>query len=396
MKPLSATDEEESKRIFWVIQTVFGFIIGRSFYNYATILIPPFNTDILTSTIALVSAFTCVLWSWIDFSYTLIVGPYRLRNSAHERARFVTDLAIVLTYSYLFVFLDYLNKKPDGSIVPFLFALSLIYVGYAISGFLRRIQYGKRASRLGLILIYLVLFSALVFAYLFCYNKFPNSIVLVNRWFLLSTIILTISYRVIRSRLKRRAHIIAVDVDGVLANQIQGIIPIVEKEEGVKLSYNDVTSWNLPIGSTSIDKVIVREQAQRNYVVNMPLHKNANLVIDSLIKKYQIAIATARPTASDQWTKEWLSKNGISYDSYHNLKEGEKHNANLHFDILIDDYIGNVKSYLEKHTGKAILFAQPWNKDREQLQTYIQDGRLAICEEWSQIQKLVTQMLAKN
>ena len=34
MKPTSKYSEEESKRIFWVIQTIFGFIIARSFFIY--------------------------------------------------------------------------------------------------------------------------------------------------------------------------------------------------------------------------------------------------------------------------------------------------------------------------------------------------------------------------
>jgi hypothetical protein len=42
VKPVSATAEQESTRLFWVVQTVFGFILGRSFYDYGSSFIPPF------------------------------------------------------------------------------------------------------------------------------------------------------------------------------------------------------------------------------------------------------------------------------------------------------------------------------------------------------------------
>jgi hypothetical protein len=39
MKPVSPIAEKESERLFWVVQTVFGFIIGRSFYAYGSAFI---------------------------------------------------------------------------------------------------------------------------------------------------------------------------------------------------------------------------------------------------------------------------------------------------------------------------------------------------------------------
>ena len=191
----------------------------------------------------------------------------------------------------------------------------------------------------------------------------------------------------------KRNYTIAVDVDGVLADQISGILPIIIKVQGVMLKYDEVTSWNLPINDTSIDIIIVNEQKKRSYILNMPVHKGAREVLNRLNDKYYVNIATARPSDSDSWTKEWLSKNKIPYDSYYNLKEGGKQNAKESFDVLIDDYIGNIKAFLDKCEGKAILFSQPWNKDRSNLVKYINNGRLAIANNWIEIENKVKEFL---
>lgn len=48
-------------------------------------------------------------------------------------------------------------------------------------------------------------------------------------------------------------------------------------------------------------------------------------------------------------------------------------------DILIDDYIGNVKEYLTNTTGTAILVNQPWNNSgRDEMEEWIPQHRLYI------------------
>ena len=148
--------EKESERIFWVIQTVFGFIIARSFYAYGEVFLPGRSegADIFTLTLALIAVYACVLWSWVDFSFTLIIRPYKFRNRPLEKWRFVVDLLIVLAYTYLLLFIDVFNKTPDEDMSYFLYAFAFVFAGYILSGILRKIEYGKRASRLTLIIIF--------------------------------------------------------------------------------------------------------------------------------------------------------------------------------------------------------------------------------------------------
>ena len=86
----------------------------------------------------------------------------------------------------------------------------------------------------------------------------------------------------------KRNYTIAVDVDGVLADQISGILPIIIKVQGVMLKYDEVTSWNLPINDTSIDIIIVNEQKKRSYILDKQvspdsLFPDINFNINSLI-----------------------------------------------------------------------------------------------------------------
>ncbi len=343
--------------------------------------------------LALASVYYCVALSWIDFSSTLIKNPYYFKDDPLEKIRFFFDLLILAFYSYLFAYVDYINSEPFNKyIIGFFITFTIIYLAYIVSGVLRRIKYGKKASKILLLIIFAGIFMVITVLYWYCYAKYGSS-VNYNRLFIALTLVFTYLYRKIRPKISKRSYRIAVDVDGVLANQIFGLLPVIEKEYGEKLKYEDIVNWRQPIGNTGIDKIIVNEQKNRRYVLNMPMHEGAKEAIDKLSDKYYIDISTARSNSIDNWTKEWLERNGIKYDKYFHSKEEEKHNADVNFDILIDDYIGNIKRYLEKHDGKAILFSQPWNNNRSGLEEYIKSGRLSVVENWKEVVESVDKLL---
>lgn len=388
MKLVDNIEETASERVFWVIQTIFGFIIGRSFYDYASAFVPPFEGDILTLTLGIFSVYVFVIWSWLDFSYTLVVSPYHFRQHLLEKLRFVADLLIVLAYSYLLIDLAHINKHPEANIGEFFWTFGIIFVGYILSGLLRIAQYGRRASRLKLIVLFFLIYSFV--AWLYGEVSSVSLSVCTNRIFIIVTIAATFAYRTIRSLIASRRHTIAVDVDGVLANQIHNTLPIIKEKHGIDLKYERVTDWKLPIGDTDIAKIIVEAQEQRSFILEMPIHPGAKEAVQRIIQKHKIAIATARAPNSDTWTKEWLNTNGISFDSFHNSKEGQKQNASIHFDLLIDDYLGNIEQFLIHHKkGVAILFSQPWNQDRTKVQTYLDQKRLHVATSWDQIPSMI-------
>jgi len=196
-----------------------------------------------------------------------------------------------------------------------------------------------------------------------------------------------ISYRVTRRHLasrrrekKRAGLVIGIDLDGVLANQIHGIIPRVRERLGVHLSYEDVDKWRLPLGESDIAKEIEIAFGDSDYVLGMPVHSGAREFVDKLCVNNKVVILTARPSRTNPWTYQWLYNHGFTFDELVNVKEESK--STYRSDVLIDDYIGNAEEYLSNTCGRAILVDQPWNrKERGKLQQWIDAGRLYVVKD---------------
>jgi len=391
--------EEHSRRIFWVVQTVFSLVLARSFLVYKDVVLHPFSTNNALVTFGLILVYGTALWSWIDYSYSTIVSPYRLGKGPYEKFRFLVDLAIVICYAFLLFTLEQLlvnpnvtNAGPNANILPLFTCLTFIFTLYLVSGLLRIKQYGRHTSRVWLITVFLLL-NAIVAAGYFFFSSDGNRNWITNAVCIGLAILLMVAYRVVRFSMAKRIKWIAIDVDGVLANQIDGILPIANDHVEKPLTYSDITEWDLKIGETDIATLIVSEQQKQRYVMAMPVHSNAQSSIADLIRNYRIAIATARTPKIDRWTIRWLKENKIYYDIFNNSKEGNKQNIDVDPSLLIDDYIGNIKSFLENSDGSAILFSQPWNQQRDQLQSFIDNGRLKIAEDWKHARELVSELI---
>ena len=115
----------------------------------------------------------------------------------------------------------------------------------------------------------------------------------VNAATLLCALSLMLSYRAYRRwlvRLDEKAAdrlTIGIDVDGVLADQIAGVLPLIRERYDINLRYEDITDWRLPIANTDIAQEIVRAQENREYVLNMRVHEGAKRVLDFLHRDTQ-------------------------------------------------------------------------------------------------------------
>ena len=98
-------------------------------------------------------------------------------------------------------------------------------------------------------------------------------------------------------------------------------------------------------------------------------------------------MVTGRPTSAEGPTRQWLDDQRIPYDGIVYAQEAKKHIYS--FDVLIDDYLGNVQAFLSSSNGAAILIDQPWNRDRSEIAQYISEGRLGIAECLEQVSDLM-------
>jgi uncharacterized HAD superfamily protein len=188
---------------------------------------------------------------------------------------------------------------------------------------------------------------------------------------------------------------VGIDLDGVLANQVIGVLPRVESAYGVSLAYDDIVDWRLPIEgnglSSDIAKEIVAAQADREYVLTMPVHDGAREMLDELSREFRIVVLTAREGDALAWSREWLERNELPFDEVAGGKEAMKSEHGV--DALVDDYLGNVKEFLEKATGPVVLVDQPWNREgRDALSEYVAAKRLATVTSLGEVAPALAQL----
>ena len=186
--------------------------------------------------------------------------------------------------------------------------------------------------------------------------------------------------------------IVGVDIDGVLANQIHGVIPRIKERWGVELTYEDVTHFRLPIADTDIAVEIVDAMTTPDYLLGMPVHPGAHELLDSLAAQHEVKLITARPTHALAATRRWLEVHGLHYDELVSAAETLKsqHGA----DVLIDDYTGNISEFLERSDGYAILLSQPWNQDLADLDRWLLSKRLYVAKDLRDAQEMIARLEA--
>lgn len=187
---------------------------------------------------------------------------------------------------------------------------------------------------------------------------------------------------------------VGVDLDGVLANQIEGVLPRIRELYDVALTYDDITDWQLATGPSDIAVEIVKSLKDESYVTGMPVHAGAKEMLDCLRKRHRVVIITARGEHALEWSERWLRSNELQYDEIIGAKEAKK---SLHgTDALVDDYLGNIQEFLASTRGVAVLVDQPWNRaGRDNLDRHLSQGRLAIALSLFDVCELVNALLAE-
>lgn len=386
-----------SERSVWVTQILFALVLANGLVAYKDLILHPIGTNgsHLLGSFGLVVVYLTTLLSWLDFSRTMDKRPY-FYGTRWERLRFLVDVGIVVLYAYLLFAVEYTLERRNGDISRFILGFPLIYAGYLASGILRVRMYGSIASRMQAIFVFLLIFLGLLIAYSDWYNYIGDSTGL-NFAFIVAcgfSVVLYRSYRRLLSKrhteLRDKGLRIGIDVDGVLADQIVGVLPIIKEMHGISLVYTDIVDWRLPIGTTSIDQEIELAQRSESYVREMPVHEGAREQLCKLAKKNKIFIVTARRSECDPWTIEWLLTNRICFDQYVNSHMTSK--GQHEFDVLVDDHSDNIRDFLKDTPGYGVLFDRPWNRERTELDQWQRNGRMAVVKNWHEVDEAIARV----
>jgi 5'(3')-deoxyribonucleotidase len=186
---------------------------------------------------------------------------------------------------------------------------------------------------------------------------------------------------------------IAVDVDGVLADHVSHILPVLKRDYGLDMAFSQIKVWDFPVGRTTFGTILRTAQKLPEFVLTTPAIRGAREAMRKLSAAFHLAIVTARPPEATDATQHWLRANGFPFDDFANLSEGTKHNTVNPCDLLIDDYKVNIVEYLRNTNGRAILFSQPWNADHSDLEPYLAARRLRGAADWQDVLELVPQLI---
>jgi uncharacterized HAD superfamily protein len=181
--------------------------------------------------------------------------------------------------------------------------------------------------------------------------------------------------------------VVGVDIDGVLADQITGVLPRIKRRWNVDLRYEDVTHFRLPIAETDIAVEIVEAMMDTTYLLAMPVHAGAADFLTQIAQRHTVKLITARPEYALDATHEWLRRHRLRFDEIVLAKETLKsrHGA----DVLVDDYTGNIREFLSRSDGTAILLAQPWNQDFDGLMPWLGTPRLIVRQSLEEVGRTI-------
>lgn len=184
-----------------------------------------------------------------------------------------------------------------------------------------------------------------------------------------------------------RSLVIGVDIDGVLGDQIAGIIPRVASDHSVHLTFDMIDDYRFTLGRVSIADEIAKAQASRDYVEKMPTFPGARQMLEALRQDHRVIIVTARAPETRDATRVWLARERLVHDGLVFTAEAGKSAHGL--DVLVDDYLENLVDFLTNTTGLAILVRRPWNRKDEALLPFVASHRALVATRLGEIPAMV-------
>lgn len=157
--------------------------------------------------------------------------------------------------------------------------------------------------------------------------------------------------------------LIAVDLDGVLANSLKVMLDIFYERTGRLLRYEEIDDWYF-WRKVNIDEETFFELLDSAWSRWREIPPTEDGIVDKLSRLRTLGrldIVTARSKRTEDYALKWLTLHGIPYDNYIRVESGEA-KAGLGYDVFIDD-----SPYLAMqlhNTGKLVLlYDQPWNRN---------------------------------
>ena len=178
---------------------------------------------------------------------------------------------------------------------------------------------------------------------------------------------------------------IAVDIDGVLADQVSAVLLEIEKDYGLKYSKSDINRAHWSFGGIEIWTEISRLLADPEYVMRVPLIEGSQKAIKQLCG-HDVFVVTARRPNTEEATKKWLSRQFPCLKQYYHARTGTKHN--IPSDVLIDDLDMNIVEFVKSDSNRrGVLFMHPWSLNDTDIEDY--SDQVYYCPKWQSVVKAI-------
>jgi 5'(3')-deoxyribonucleotidase len=178
---------------------------------------------------------------------------------------------------------------------------------------------------------------------------------------------------------------IAVDIDGVLADQVSAVLLEIEKDYGMKYSKSDINRAHWSFAGIEIWTEIGRLLADPEYVMRVPLIEGSQKAIKQLCEQDVIVVTARRPNAEEA-TRRWLREHFPCLTQYYHARTGTKHN--IPSDVLIDDLDMNIVEFVRSNPDRrGILFLHPWSLNGTDIEDYA--DQVYYCPQWHSVMKAI-------
>jgi len=376
------------------VEIIFAVVLGASVLYFHEFLFPPDLSNL--SPWALFTAYFTAITSWFGWHKSTIKYPYTVSWAGQIRA--ILDAIIVVTYVAILFFGSKAGSTTTNvanmACLLYLWGFVTVFSLYIVTGMLRRTEYhDPEASKIRLLISHgtAVLLGAI--AYTIILKVWPQFLTTAVLWVsVLLQLMIMATFRILREWrdlpwVKKIA--IAVDMDGVLVEQVIPVLAKLNQEMGVNLNKRDITDWEYPIGTTNIKEEIERAELEERFVRQMLPIEGAESALRSLSSKFDIVIATSRDPRTNPWNHEWLKEHAVPFDRLLNTRASGKTLVGV--DLLIDDYPGNIEEFIRNGPSgrRAILFVQPWNRDITRISDLVESDKVRVAQSWQDVLALL-------
>lgn len=157
--------------------------------------------------------------------------------------------------------------------------------------------------------------------------------------------------------------VVAVDVDGVVADQVTHVLHRANRAMGLSMTADQIVAWNTPVGGVGFAQLIEEYLRDPEFVRTMPEIPGASAAVRALCEQAVVRFASSRPTETESETKQWLTNHLGWEPDFVNTMGTQK--GDVDANVLIDDGDHNIVSFLSKPRRIGILMLRRWNDGPE-------------------------------